>query len=519
MKYWIGLISLSFYLAACTPSTSYDILIVGAEVYDGSGSEAMQQDIGIWADTIAFIGKASPTRVTANRIIDATGLVLCPGFIDPHTHTTSDLSDSVRSQQLNYLFQGVTTVFTGNDGRSPDIEQAFERWEKQGIGTNAASFIGHGSVRSRILGMENRAPTAEELERMKELVRSGMAAGAWGLSTGLFYAPGSYSTTAEVIALAKEVGAQGGVYDSHIRDESTYTVGLLNAVKEVIQIGEEAQLPVHISHIKALGADVWGKSDSVIQLVEAARQQGLNITANQYPYTASSTSLVAATIPRWAEAGGRPSMLKRFQDGSLRKQLLADIRENIRRRGGPESLVMSASSAPIIANKSLEEITEELGLDPAGSVISLLQTHNGIGVISHNMQEADVANFMKQPWVMTGSDGSSNHPRKYGTFPHKIEHYVREQEVLSLAEMIRVSTSFPASFFGIEKRGMIQEGYMADLIIFHADSLRANATFSDPNELSVGMEYVILNGQVVINEGKHRGIKAGKVLRKNEHSF
>src|SRR5581483_3433071 len=273
--------------------------------------------------------------ITAKRTIDAKGLIVAPGFIDPHTHADEDLSNAQRKSNVNYLMQGVTTDVIGNDGRSPlPISKRLDQLQTQGVGTNVVMLVGHGSVRGAVLGASDATPTAAQLAKMKELVRQAMDDGAFGMSTGLYYAPGSFSKTEEVIELAKVVAEHGGIYDTHMRDESSYNIGLLGSIEETIRIGREARLPVHISHIKALGTDVWGQSKEAIALVEKARREGVNVTANQYPYTASGTSLTAALVPRWAEAGGNAELLKRIDDPQVRPKLIAEMEANLKRRGG-----------------------------------------------------------------------------------------------------------------------------------------------------------------------------------------
>jgi len=333
-----------------------DLIIRGGSLIDGSGSPATMADIGITGDHIVFIGSSAGRK--AKREIDATGFVVTPGFIDPHTHTAEDLSDPKRSRNDAYLMQGVSTVVTGNDGDSPTaIGSTLAKWQQQGIGTNAALFIGQGTVRREVMGMSDAKPTAEQLDRMKALVDTAMKEGAIGISTGLYYAPGSFSTTEEVIELSRIAGQHGGIYDTHMRDESSYSIGLLASVRETIRIGQEAHLPVMISHIKALGADVWGQSKDVIALIDTARKAGVNVTASQYPYTASGTSVTASLVPRWAEADG--ALLKNLNDSGLRPRLVSEMNQNLTRRGGPASLLMTASRDKSIVGKTLTAIARE----------------------------------------------------------------------------------------------------------------------------------------------------------------
>src|SRR5436309_1283278 len=319
-----------------------DLLILHGQLVDGSGRKPRTADVGTRGDRIVFVGDARKAHLDAARTIDATGLVVAPGFIDPHTHTLGDLSDSNRKSNLAYLTQGVTTVVTGNDGSSAaNIGETLRKWDAQGIGSNAILLAGHGTIRGRVLGPNDVQPTTVQLEEMKRLMAQAMDDGAFGISTGLYYAPGSYAKTEEVIELSKVAAAKGGVYDTHMRSESSYSIGLLGSIKETIRIGREAKIPVHISHIKALGPEVWGQSKQAIDLIRKARAEGIDASACQYPYTASGTSLQASLIPRWAEVGGRSELLKRIGDPQIRPRLLAEMENNLKRRGGADSLLVT----------------------------------------------------------------------------------------------------------------------------------------------------------------------------------
>jgi len=491
-----------------------DIIFTGATVYDGSGSEGLVVDVGIKEDRIVFVGDYKKSTLDAREVIDATGYVLAPGFIDPHTHIEEDLSHIALRSNLAYLMQGVTTVVGGNDGSGPlPIGRKLDEWERNGIGTNAGLFVGHGTVRRMVLGNRDVDPTPEQLEEMKAIVRKAMQEGALGLSTGLFYAPGSFAKKEEVIALAKVAHEYGGIYDTHMRDESSYSIGLINSIKETLEIGQESGIPIHFSHIKALGADVWGKSGEVIELIEAARKRGMNVTANQYPYEASRTSLIAATIPRWAEDGGYEALLDRIHRPELKDTLSRGIEENIRRRGGAASLVLSAEDDPEIDGKSIEKMAEEWRLSSSEVVLRILKKASVVRVVSFNMQEEDIENFMKQPWVMTGSDGVVAHPRKYASFTKKLTDYTFDRQVISLSFAIHSSSGKTAETLGLKERGFIKVGYYADLILFDPIKLRDNADYENPSALSEGMEYVMVNGQLAVKEGVYTGKLAGRALR------
>lgn len=481
---------------------------------DGSSQAAQVLDIGIKGDHIVFIGNALDTNLSAQKTIDASGYVVTPGFIDPHTHTLQDLSDSIKKYNLNFLHQGVTTVITGSDGGSVvEIGAKLKEWDQNGIGTNAALMVGHRTIRRLVMGMSDRIPSEEELSNLKSLVIKGMQEGALGFSSGLFYAPASFATTEEVIELAKEAARFNGIYDVHIRDESSYTIGLVAAIEETIEIARLAQIPANVSHIKALGVDVWGKSDTVVQIIEKARREGLKITADQYPYRASGTSFAATLLPRWVYAND-PDFTPKLEDPELLPEILEGMAENLRRRGGPESLLFTFPKMDSIRGMTLAEVAQRWSLPPLEAAIEVLKG-GGSSVASFNMNEADIHHFMKQPWVMTSSDGSNGHPRKYGSFPKKIKEYTLEKQVLSLHEMIQKSTSLTAETFQIEKRGRIQKGFYADIIIFQPEAVEPMATFEEPTEYAKGMEWVIVNGQIAIDQGEATMTLAGKAIQKN----
>ena len=496
------------------PPLKLDWLLVHGTLIDGSGRDPRTADVGIRGDEIAFIGDSAQASVAAVRTIDASGLIVSPGFIDPHTHTFEDLSRAPRNSNEAYLMQGVTTVVTGNDGSGPlPIAPALRKWDQQGIGTNALLLVGMCSVREKVMGMVDAAPSAEQLSAMKELVAEGMDEGAFGLSTGLFYAPCSFAATAEVIELARVAAAKHGYYDTHMRDESSYTIGLLGSIRETIRIAKEAGLPAHISHIKALGTDVWGQSAEAIRLIQEARAQGLKVTADQYPYNASGTSLVPALVPRWAEAGGREQMLKRFDDPQARPRLLEEMASNLKRRGGAESMLITASADSRAVGKNLKQIADERHESPLDAALELIKAGPN-DVASFNMNEADIENFMKQDFVMTGSDGSPGHPRKYGTFPRKIREYALKRKIISLPFAIRSSSGLTAESIGIKNRGLLREGYFADVIAFDPKTISEQSTYEHPNVLARGMRYVIVNGKLAVEDGKYTGALAGRALRK-----
>jgi N-acyl-D-amino-acid deacylase len=491
-----------------------DLLIRGGTVFDGSGSPARRTDIGIRGDRITFIGNVRQTRLRATRTINAAGYTVTPGFIDPHTHTLGDLRSAQRERRQNaaYLMQGVTTVITGNDGGGPlNIAAQFARFSRDSIGTNAALYVGFGTIRETVLGASSAAPTDSQLARMRYLVNTAMRDGALGLSTGLYYAPQSYATTEEVIALARIAASFGGVYDSHLRDESSYTIGVVGAVREAIRIGQEAKMPVHISHLKALGVDVWGRSDSIVAVIAAARTAGQPVTADQYPYTASGTAVSASLLPRWAEAGGMDSLRARAAHIATRDSLLRDMRENLRRRNGAAALLITESSRPTLNGQTLAQIASAKGVEPVVAALDIILTGDA-SVASFNMNERDITTIMAQPFIFTGSDGSDGHPRKYGTYPRKLHDYVLAQHVMSLETFVQRSSADVAHALGIADRGRIAVGMYADVLVFKPAAVRERATYQAPTRLATGMRHVIVNGQVTVNEGTLTGVLAGRGL-------
>jgi N-acyl-D-amino-acid deacylase len=439
--------------------------------------------------------------------------VVAPGFIDPHAHVLEDLSDPSRKSNEAYLMQGVTTVVTGNDGAGPiQTGVMLNKWTQQGIGTNAALYIGQGTVRREVMGMGDAAPTGEQLNRMKALVARGVDEGALGMSTGLYYAPGSYATTEEVIELAKAAAAHNGIYDSHLRDEDSYTIGLLGAVREAIRIAREAKIDVHISHIKALGPEVWGQSTQVIELIRQARAGGLRVTADQYPYSASGSSVTASLVPRWAEVGGSAELLKRIDDPAVRPRLIQEMEQNLKRRGGPDSLLIISGRDRSLIGKKLAAIAAEKEETPVQAALQIIKG-GGAGVASFNMQDSDIENFMRQDFVMTGSDGSEGHPRKYGTFPRKLRLYVQEKRVITLPFAIHASSALTAQTLHLADRGLLRAGYYADVIAFDPAAIADQSTYERPNVLATGVNYVIVGGKIAVEAGKYTGALSGRALR------
>jgi N-acyl-D-aspartate/D-glutamate deacylase len=503
-----GIAALSLGAADAPAPEKVDLLIRGGTVYTGS-AEPFVGDVAIRGDRVVRVGKR--VHVRAARTIDARGMVVAPGFIDPHTHMGRDLASDDPATRLipAFLMQGVTTAFIGNDGGGdPDLATVLGSAATKPVGINYAAYIGFGAVRQAVVGADDRAPTVDEMARMRAMVGTAMCHGALGLSTGLFYSPQSFAKTEEVIELAREAGRRGGVYDSHIRDESSYNIGLAAAIDEALRIGREGGLPTHIAHIKALGVDVQGQAPAIIAKVQAARAAGQNVTADQYPWSASGTSMVAALIPLWAQDGGRSALLKRFDDPAQAERMRAGIAENLRKRGGAEKLLIVAGE---FRNRTLADVAASRNEDAVAAAIAVIRLADA-GVVSFNQSEADIAAFMAQPWVMTGSDASGGHPRVYGSFARKYANYVVAQPVITLRQFIERSSSLTADWFQLADRGHLRAGAFADVVVFDPKTYAARATYEMPTELASGVRTVIVNGVVAVDNGALTGNAAGRAL-------
>ena len=486
-----------------------DLIIRGGTVYPG-GAAPFVGDVAIDGDRIVLVGKR--VSIPAKGTIDARGMIVAPGFIDPHTHMGDDLLSDDAAKRLipMFLLQGVTTAFIGNDGGGAiDVGAVLDSAKTKPVGINYATYTGFGTIRETVIGQAKRAPTPPELARMKAMVAMAMCQGAIGLSTGLFYAPQSFSKTDEVIALAAEAGKRGGYYDSHIRDESSYTVGLLAAIDEEIAIARDAHIPAHVSHIKALGVDVQGKAGAVIARIDSARAAGVNITASQYPWSASGTSMVASLVPLWAQDGGRAALLARFDDPALATRLRADMAENMRKRGGAAKLLIVEGAHK---NQTLADVAAATHTDPIAAAIAVIRVGDP-GVVSFNQSEADIAAFMRTPWVMTDSDASPGHPRVYGSFARKYAKYVVADHVLTLRQMIDRSASLTADWFKLDGRGHLRAGAFADVVVFDPKTYAARATYQKPTEYAAGVRTVLVNGVLAVDDGKLTGRAAGRALR------
>jgi dihydroorotase/N-acyl-D-amino-acid deacylase len=506
--------------AAAQRAQSFDLILRGGRVIDGTGNPWMRADVGVRGDRIARIGDL--TDAVARRDIDASGLVVAPGFIDPHTHAVRGIFDVPTAD--NYLLQGVTTLTEGNDGSSPfPVGPHLARIAETAISPNWAVFVGQGTIRREVVGADDREPTPDELDRMRALVAEAMAQGALGLSTGLFYVPGSFTSTEEVIELAKVAATHGGIYISHMRDEAQR---LLESVRETIRIGEEAGLPVQMTHHKAISKDMWGQSVESLALVDAARARGVDITIDQYPYTASQTT-INALVPQWAQAGGRDELLARLDDPETRRRIRGEIVyriEHDRGGGDPQNVVIGLCTWDrSLEGKSLAEILTDRGtqvtLANAADLVMEIIVRGGARAIYHAMDEADVERIMQHPVTAIGSDGgvsvfgeSVPHPREYGTFARVLGRYVRDRGVLTLEEAVRKMSGATAQRLGLQDRGVLREGLFADIAVFDPATIQDRATFAEPHQYAEGVEYVLVNGTLVVDGGRHTGARPGRVL-------
>jgi len=527
----------------------FDLIIRNGTVFDGTGRPGFPADVGVKGDRIEAVGNL--TGAVAAREIDAADLYVAPGFIDIHTHSDWAMFGNPRMESK--IRQGVTTEVAGNCGtslaplmgvaresavrtlsrigREPDwttLAEYFARIEANGIAQNYATFIGHGTLRQAVMGFEMRPPTLVELDQMKRLLVEGMEQGALGLATGLIYPPGCYANTEEIIELAKVVASYDGIYATHMRNEADR---LLESVAEAIRVGEEAGVSVQISHHKAVGRRNWGKVNDSLELIERARSRGVRVDCDQYPYVASSTNL-GVVLPRWVFEGGNEKLLARLADPEVRRRIAEEAggeyenAENLSRGAGWDGILIADSpQAPHYEGQTIAQVAEAEGKDPLTVVFDLLLLNRGyVGAIFFGMCEEDVRTVMRYPHTVIGSDSSARapygimgfgkpHPRTYGTFPRVLGRYVREEKVLTWEEAIAKMTSKTARKLRLRGRGEVRPGYFADLVVFNPNTVIDQATFTDPHRYPVGIEYVVVNGTLVIDRGEHTGVLPGRVLR------
>jgi N-acyl-D-amino-acid deacylase len=528
---------------------SFDVIIKGGTVYDGTGRRGVKTDVGIKGDRIVAVGNLS--RATAPTIVDAKGLAVAPGFINMLAHSESSLIVDPRS--LSEIKQGVTTQIFGEFSMGPlndemkrrlraqqgdvkfDIEwttlaEYLQYLEKRGIAQNVASFIGAATIREYVIGLEDKPPTPAQLDQMRELVRREMEAGALGITTALIYPPAFFAKTDELIELCKVAAKYQGKYTTHMRSEGNQ---LIEGVQETIRIGREAGLPVEIYHLKASGQANWPKMDQVIKLIEDARRQGVKISADMYTYPAGGTGLDAA-MPPWVFDGGREAAYKRLQDPAIRKKIADAVRtptdewENLYLlAGSPDRILLAGfrtEKLKPLTGKTLAEVARLRGEDPVETIMNLvLEDRSRIGTIYFLMSEDNIKKQMRQPWVSFGSDAASiapegnflksaAHPRAYGNFARLLGKYVRDEQVISLAEAVRRLSGLPATNLGLDHRGFLKPGMFADVVVFDPETIADRATFEDPHQLAVGVKQVFVNGVQVLKDGEHTGAKPGKAL-------
>ena len=531
-------------------AAQYDIVIRNGHILDGTGSPWYSGDIAILNGHIARIG--SLENAPARRVIDAQGLTVAPGFIDMLGQ--SELSILVNPHLPSKIFQGITTEITGEGGSiaplnarllaaghdayehykiTPDwttFSEYFARLERQGLGINLASYVGATQVRMMVLGEENRAPTQEELSRMEALVREAMQQGAVGVSTALQYAPAPYASTEELIALAREAAQFGGIYATHMRSEGD---AIDESLDEVFRIGREARIPVEIWHLKAAGKQNWGRMPEIVSRIEGARADGIDVEADTYAYPAWFNTF-SAFVPPWAHEGGDAKMITRLKDPASRARIRHEMETSTtgwdnewREIPGPDAILVSVvdnRELLPLQGKTIAQIAQAEHKDPIQTIFDLLIQDPGMSVAVFGMSEQDIADALKQPWVSIDNDSQGTapdgllgqehpHPRAYGTFPRILRKYVREEKLLTLPEAIRKFTALPAQRMRLADRGVLRQGLWADIVVFDPEKIRDLATFENPNQLSVGMRYVLVNGVPVIEQGRMTNALPGKVLR------
>ncbi len=533
----------------------FDLVIKNGRVLDGTGSPWAKQDIGVSGGKIVRVGTVGES---AEKVIDAAGLAVSPGFIDLHSHTDHTILPHPNAE--SFIMQGITTCAAGNCGLSmgpvapsnrkllmdylkPFVEKGydygwdwqtdagfFDRVAQNGTALNLAPLAGQGTIRIAVMGFSAASPTRTEMDEMKRLLRESLEAGAFGMSTGLVYPPGSYSSTEEIIELASVLKKYGGIYTTHMRNEEDR---LVDSVDETIRIGETNGVPVEISHLKAKGRANWGKVNSVLRIMEAARDRGVEITGDVYPYLAGSTSIVAA-LPVWVQEGGMAKMLARLKDEEVRKKAQYEIESGtmigsngIKAAGWNGIYVSACAPRPEYEGKNLEQILKMRNAwdDPFDGYFDLLLDIEGnAGTVQFFMDEEDVRTVIAHPLVSFITDagatapdaGGKPHPRAYGTFPRVLAKYVREEKLLSLSEAVRKMTAMPAAKLGLKDRGLIKEGFAADMVVFDPAAVKDKATYDNPHQYPEGINYVIVNGKIVADHGKVTGARPGRILRREQ---
>lgn len=513
-------------ISSATPAAgaqeSYDLLLRGGTVIDGTGAARYRADVAVRGDRVVRISRTPLPAGDAKRVIDASGRIVAPGFIDLHAH----LDPLMRLPAAeSHVRQGVTLALGGPDGSSPlPLAPYMDSAAALGLGINVAYLVGHNSVRREAMGSENRAPTPDELQRMRQLIGQGMSHGAFGMSTGLRYIPGFYSRTDEVVALARVAADSGGIYTSHLREEG---LGLIEGVREAIEIGRQARIPVVLTHHKAIGRPMWGASVRTLAMVDTARKQGVDVQMDQYPYTASSTS-ISVLIPPWALAGGDTALSRRVADPALRDSIERGILEFLLndRGGGDLKRVQfgRVTWMPELEGKTLHDWAVMRGIEPvpqrAAPLVIEAELKGGASMIYHVIDEGDVQRIMQHPQTMVASDGRLSkpgegqpHPRGYGTFPRVLGRYARELKLLTLEQAVHKMSGMPARRLGLAERGVLREGAVADVVIFDAATVGDRSTFEKPHQYPAGIDEVLVNGVLMVDGGKFTNARPGRVLR------
>jgi N-acyl-D-amino-acid deacylase len=542
-----GLCGSGILLKGCTKKAEYDLVIKNGRVFDGLGNEAISADVGILGQKIAKIGRISVSK--GQFVIDAKNLAVCPGFIDAHDHTSTELLVNPKAESS--IRQGITTLVSGNCGSSPfpvadevydeyrdvmketydvdmtwrDIEGFFSKLEEKGMALNYSTYVGQGTIRGFAVGFNDRPPKAEELERMKALVAENIQNGALGLSSGLEYAPGSYAQQDEIIELCRVAAQNGGLYGTHMRDESDQ---LLEALDETIDVSRKTGIRLQISHFKIAYPRNWHKIDDALDRLEGAKKEGIPIFCDRYPYIAGATGLSSMNFPLWSKQGTTDEFIARLKDPTLESKFRTFLAEREEKLGSWDKVAISSvftEENKIFEGKTILEATQETGKDVFEFLRDLLiEEKNRAGQVIFMMTEDNLRRILAHPLVGVGCDGSAlapygplskgkPHPRSYGTFPRVLGRYIRDEKILSMAEMLKKMTSAPAKNFGFALRGALREDYFADIVIFDEDRVNDKATFKEPHQYPEGIDYVIVNGQIVIDNGEHSGLLPGKILR------
>lgn len=496
-----------------------DVLLKGGLVHDGTGQAGQVADVAIRADKIVVVGDSKD--FVADWVIDCSGLVVCPGFIDLHNHSDGPILETATRANMNFVLQGCTTVVTGNCGSGPvNAKNYYDKIDRLGAGTNVTHLLPQGSLRAEVMGSALRKPSDAELKQMLTLTETAMEDGVWGMSTGLIYVPSSYADTDEIAAIASVVGRHGGIYASHIRGEGSE---LLASIEEALNIGQRGNTPVHISHFKASGRENWGLVRQAVKRIEAARSTGQVVTADQYPYNASSTSLDATLLPTWTLEGGRSALLKRLDDAEKGLQIRASVAESLAQKSNGEVIrIARYQPRPDWVGLNLLQISQREKREPIDIADEIFR-NGGAQIVHFSMSPEDVEYVMGIEWVATASDGRAYlsgpdkpHPRSYGTFSRKVGYYAVEQRTVSLEHAIRSSTTLPAKILGLTDRGELKVGAFADIVVFAPAEFRDTATFDEPHRYSKGLKFVFVNGKPAVADGSPTGGLFGRALRRSK---